>query len=135
MPEKNEITKNKKSWINVSFWFKTLIPEMPTIRDHENGHNKTNAAYFWIYKQQEKMKLFPNFLRILSLVDKTYMKFLSQDITQQTFVLMKTSRARRTYLPYSYVFRRRLQDVFKTSWSRPIYSSWSYVFKTSSRRF
>ena len=30
-----------------------------------------------------------------------------------------------------YVFRRRLQDVFKTSWLRPIYSSWLYVFKTS----
>ena len=48
---------------------------------------------------------------------------------------------------YVFVFRRRLQDVFKTnmlvltlhlqktSWSRPIYSSWSYVFKTTSRRF
>ena len=34
-----------------------------------------------------------------------------------------------------FVFRRRLQDIFKTSWSRSIYSSWPYVFKTSSRRF
>ena len=32
--------------------------------------------------------------------------------TQQTFVLMKTSWSRRIYSPYSYVFRRRLQDVF-----------------------
>ena len=47
--------------------------------------------------------------------------------TQQTFVLMKTS--------FVFVFRRRLQDVFKTSWSRPIYLPWPYVFKTSSRRF
>ena len=60
-------------------------------------------------------------------------------ITQQTFVLMKTS--------FVFVFRRRLdqgehirythtssEDVFKTSWSRPIYSSWSYVFTTFSRR-
>ena len=43
--------------------------------------------------------------------------------------------SRRIYSPYSYVFRRCLQDVFKTSWSRPIYSSWPYVFKTSLRRF
>ena len=35
---------------------------------------------------------------------------------------------------FVFVFRRRLQDVFKTSWSRPIYLSWPYVFKTSSRR-
>ena len=35
---------------------------------------------------------------------------------------------------FVFVFRRRLQDVFKTSWSRPIYSSWLYVFKTTSRR-
>ena len=49
--------------------------------------------------------------------------------------LQKTSWSRRTYSLYSYVFRRRFQDVFKTSWSRPIYSSWSYVFKTSSRHF
>ena len=69
-------------------------------------------------------------------------------VTQQTFVLMKTS--------FVFVFRRRLQDVlrrldqdeyfrlsltsledvFKTkSRSRPIYSSWPYVFKTSSRPF
>ena len=58
-------------------------------------------------------------------------------ITQQTFVLMKTS--------FVFVFRRRLQDVLikanifaifthlqKTSWSRPTYSSWSYVFTTFS---
>ena len=37
--------------------------------------------------------------------------------------------------PFVFVFRRRLQDVFKTSCSRAIYSSWPYVFKTSSRRF
>ena len=60
-------------------------------------------------------------------------------ITQQTFVLMKTS--------FVFVFRRRLdqdeyvrlsltssEDVFKTSWLRPIYSSYPYVFKTFSRR-
>ena len=28
-----------------------------------------------------------------------------------------------------FVFRRRLQDVFKTSWSRRIYSPYSYVFR------
>ena len=49
-------------------------------------------------------------------------------------LLEKTSWSRPIYSPYTYVFRRRLQDVFKVSWSRPIYSSWSYVFKTSSRR-
>ena len=48
--------------------------------------------------------------------------------------LQKMSWSRRIYSPYSYVFRRRLQDVFKKSWSRPTYSPWSYVFKTSSRR-
>ena len=32
-----------------------------------------------------------------------------------------------------FVFRRRLQDVFKMSWSRRTYSLYSYVFKTSSR--
>ena len=37
-------------------------------------------------------------------------------------------------LPYSYVFRSRLEHVLKTPWSRPIYSSWSCIFKTSSRR-
>ena len=36
---------------------------------------------------------------------------------------------------FVFVFRRRLQDVFKTSWSRPIYSSWLYVFKTSCKNF
>ena len=65
------------------------------------------------------------------------------DITQQTFVLMKTSCrslvfkmswSRRISSPQPYVFRRRLQDVSKTSWSKPIYSSWPYVFKTSSKR-
>ena len=35
----------------------------------------------------------------------------------------------------TFLYKRRLQDVFRTSWSRPIYSSWPYVFKTSSRRF
>ena len=53
-------------------------------------------------------------------------KFGTLLVTQQTFVLMKTSW-------------RRLEGVFclhlqKTSWSRPIYLSWSYLFKTSSRR-
>ena len=48
--------------------------------------------------------------------------------------VFKTSWSRRIHSPYSYVFRRHLQDVFKTFWSRPMYSSWSYVFKTCSRR-
>ena len=39
----------------------------------------------------------------------------------QTFVLTKTS--------FVFVFRRRLQDVFKTSWSRRIYSPDSYFFR------
>ena len=47
-------------------------------------------------------------------------------ISQQTFVLMKTS--------FVFVFIRRLQDVFKTSWLRSIYLSWPYVFKSFSRR-
>ena len=34
---------------------------------------------------------------------------------------------------FIFVFRRRLQDVFKTAWSRPIDSSWLYVVLTSSR--
>ena len=83
---------------------------------------------------------------------------LYQTLSQQTFVLMKTfedvfglrlqktSWSRRIYSPYSYVFRRRLQDVFiktnifvlairlqnvlKTS-SRRLQD----IFKTSSRRF
>ena len=41
--------------------------------------------------------------------------------TQQTFVLMKTSLV--------FVFRRRLQDIFKTFWLRQIYSPYSYVFR------
>ena len=45
--------------------------------------------------------------------------------------VFKTFWSRRIYSPWSYVFGRRLQDVFKTSWSRQIYLSWSYVFKTS----
>ena len=49
--------------------------------------------------------------------------------------LQETSSSIRIHSPYSYVFRKRLQDVFKMSWSRPIYLSWLYVFKTSSRRF
>ena len=79
---------------------------------------------------------------------------LYQTLSQQTFLLMKTSLvfvfktswSRRIYSPYSYVFRRRLQDVFiktnifvlairlqnvlKTS-SRRLQD----IFKTSSRRF
>ena len=43
--------------------------------------------------------------------------------------------SRRIYSPYSCVFRRRLQDVFKTTWSRRIYSYWWYVFKSPSRCF
>ena len=50
---------------------------------------------------------------------------LIQQITQQTFVLMKTSWRR--------LSSSSSEDVFKTSWSRPIYSSCPYVFKTSSR--
>ena len=49
--------------------------------------------------------------------------------------VFKTFWSRRVYSPWSYVFGRRLQDVFKTSWSRRIYLSWSYVFETSSRHF
>ena len=54
-------------------------------------------------------------------------------ITQQTFVLMKTSSKRLDqdeYIPFT---DASSEDVFKMSWSRPIYSSWSYVFKTFSR--
>ena len=54
--------------------------------------------------------------------------FFSITTSQQAFVLclQKTSWSRRTYWPWSY--------VFKTSWSRPIYLPWSYIFKTSLRR-
>ena len=61
-----------------------------------------------------------------------------QDVLKMSFVFVfrrhlqgvfETSWLRRTYWPYSYIFKRRLQDA----WSRSIYSSWSYVFKTSSR--
>ena len=58
-------------------------------------------------------------------------------ITQQTFVLMKTSWRRLSYSSSEDVLIKtnmfalalRLQ---KTSWSRPIYLPWPYVFKTSS---
>ena len=76
---------------------------------------------------------------IYSYLMKTFRTATYNLLSQQTFVLMKTS--------YVFVFRRRLQNVLiktnmfalalrlqKTSWSRPIYSSWPYVFKTSSRR-
>ena len=55
-------------------------------------------------------------------------------VTQQTFVLMKTSSRRLDQDEYIHLTHRSSEDVFKTSWSRPIYSSWSYVFKTSLRR-
>ena len=74
---------------------------------------------------------------------KKFSKFtgiLARVLSQQTFVLMKTS--------FVFAFKRHLdedeyilinhtssEDVFKTSWSRPIYSSCPYVFKASSRRF
>ena len=45
----------------------------------------------------------------------------SQGSFQQTFVLIKTF--------YVFVFRKRLQDVFKTSWLWRIYSPYSYVFR------
>ena len=60
------------------------------------------------------------------MINSFIFRYADSETSQQTFVLMKTS--------FVFVFRRRLQDVFKTSWSRPIYSSWPYVFKTSSRR-
>ena len=64
----------------------------------------------------------------------------TQDMSQPTFVLMKTSWRRLSSSSSEDVLIKmnmfalalRLQ---KTSWSRPIYSSWLYVFKTSSRRF
>ena len=59
------------------------------------------------------------------MINSFIFRYADSETSQQTFVLMKTS--------FVFVFRRRLQDVFKTSWSRPIYSSWPYVFKTSSR--
>ena len=62
---------------------------------------------------------------------KTSWRRLSSSSSEGVF---KASSSRRIYSPYSYAFRRRLQDVLKTSWSRAIYSSWSYIFKTPSRR-
>ena len=68
------------------------------------------------------------------------MILISTEITQQTFVLMKTSWRR--------FWSSSSEDVFKTSWSRRMYSPYSYVFRrrldqdqhillghTSSRRF
>ena len=69
---------------------------------------------------------------------------LDEDVLKTSFVFVfrrrledvfKTSLSRRICSPEPYVFRRRLQDVFKISWSRPMYSPWLYVFQTSSRRF
>ena len=72
-------------------------------------------------------------------------------ISQQTFVLMKTSSRRLLSSSSEDVFKTSLrcldqdeyirlthtssEDVFKTSWSRPIYSSWLSIFKSSSRHF
>ena len=60
---------------------------------------------------------------------------IKTDISQQTFVLMKTSSRRLDEDEYILINHTSSEDVFKTSWSRPIYSSWLYIFKTSSRRF
>ena len=72
-------------------------------------------------------------------------------ISQQTFVLMKTSLRRLLSSSSEDAFKTSLrcldqdeyirlthtssEDVFKTSWSRPIYSSWLSIFKSSSRHF
>ena len=67
---------------------------------------------------------------------------LDEDVLKTSFVFVfrrrledvfKTSLSRQICSPEPYVFRRRLQNVFKISWSRPMYSPWLYVFKTSSR--
>ena len=62
------------------------------------------------------------------LIFSKYFQGVQKETIQQTFVL-KTS--------YVFVFRRRLQDIFKTSWTRRICSlsltSTEDVFKTSSR--
>ena len=60
---------------------------------------------------------------------------IKTDISQQTFVLMKTSSRRLDEDEYILINHTSSEDVFKTSWSRPIYLSWLYVFKTSSRCF
>ena len=88
---------------------------------------------------------------IVTIISTAWVKNSLYPLSQQTFVLMKTSWrclsssssedvfkmscSKRIYSPSSYVFRGRFQEVFKMSWSRPTYSSWSYVFKTSSRCF
>ena len=60
------------------------------------------------------------------------LKISSNAMYQQTFLFIMTSQSRRIYMPWSYVFTRRLQGVLiKTI----IYSSSSYLLKTSSRRF
>ena len=59
---------------------------------------------------------------------------IKTDISQQTFVLMKTSSRRLDEDEYILINHTSSEDVFKTSWSRPIYSSCPYVFKTFSRR-
>ena len=72
-------------------------------------------------------------------------------ISQETFVLMKTSWRRLLSSSSEDVSKTSLRcldqdeyirpthassgDVFKTSWSRPIYSSWLSIFKSSSRHF
>ena len=67
------------------------------------------------------------------LIFSKYFQGVQKETNQQTFVL-KTS--------YVFVFRGRLQDIFKTSWTRRICLPQPYfyrrrlqdVFKTSSRR-
>ena len=60
---------------------------------------------------------------------------LDEDVLKTSFIFVFRRRlSRQIYSLYSYVSRRRLQDVLKTPWSIPIYLSWPYVFKTFSRR-
>ena len=54
------------------------------------------------------------------LIFSKYFQGVQKEINQQTFVL-KTS--------YVFVFRRRLQDIFKTSWTRRICSPQPYFYR------
>ena len=88
-------------------------------------HLKKSKLELWwdLFAQSWKYMTFTETLCVMTMKNDTKTEdpadiHLDEDVLKTSFV---------------FVFRRRLQDVFKTSWSRPIYSSWPYVFKTSLR--
>ena len=104
-----------------------------------------------IYALQSPIKcLYCSFYFFTEFFEENFTEVLIE-LTQQKFVLMKTSWRRLSSSSSEDILKtssRRLdqdeyvrlsltssEDVFKTSWSRPIYSPWPYIFKTSSRSF